>query len=180
MKTTDWVPINRDEQEGAVLEWIIGLAVSALVIWLMVKNKAFRYVVLGLVALIVAAGWAWYEKTQADERRAYSLIPPGEIEFRDARLSTGSSSRMTVTIKNNSVHRLSSVEATIMVFDCLAGQFITPQCEAVGQSAAYFGTAIPAGQVRAGEAYVRLSALPPLRGEMKWYHQIDRVRAATP
>ncbi len=65
------------------MEWIAGLAAFALIIWLMLENKTFRYVVLDLVAVIGIRGWNWYEKTQADERRAYTLIRPSEIEFRD-------------------------------------------------------------------------------------------------
>ena len=162
------------------MEWFASIAAVACVIWLMVRNKTFRYVALGLVALIGAGGWAWYEKTQADERTAYALIRPSEIEFRDARLSTGPLGKMTVTIKNNSIHPLSSVQATVTVFDCPEGQHTTSQCETVGQDTAWFGTAIPAGQVRASDAFVGTRGLPAFRGEMQWDYRIDRVRAARP
>ena len=61
---------------AASLEWIAWLAAFALIVWLMVKYKTFRYVALGIVALIGVGGWAWYEKNQSDERRASALIKP--------------------------------------------------------------------------------------------------------
>lgn len=136
------------------MEWIAGLAVAAAVVWLMVKNRTFRYVVLGSVAALAAGGWAWYEKLQADERYAYTLIRPADVEVRDARLSTGPGGKITVTIKNNSAHPLSAIEATIRIFDCPKGQFNAVQCETIGQESVWFGTPVPAGQVRAGDRYL--------------------------
>jgi hypothetical protein len=161
------------------LEWIIGLAGFALIVWFMVKNRVFRYVVLGIVAVLSLGGWVWYEQDQEEERRLSTLIRPHDIEVRDARLGTSGDYRtLTATIKNNSVYQLSSISITVTVFDCPVGQPSGPQCETVGEGTVWSGVSIPAGQIRAVETSVGLRNMPPLRGEMRWRYEIASLRAA--
>lgn len=160
------------------MEWLAAvIAVIAFIVGL-VKWRGFRRVVGSLVLLTAVGGAALYLKNEADERRAVSLVKATDLEIReiDLREQYGSK-KVFMTIKNASLHTVTSIFLHTKLLDCPDAKARRDQCKTIGDSDVSFYVNIPPGQVRQTDGYTYFSGTPPVKGNGGWTYEVTKIRA---
>ncbi len=184
--------VHRVSKGRRVTNAFIFVAVACLV--LAIKFRAFRYIFLAMVGILVVwlavdtANWKQKEEDQKQEKEAEKyLVSADQLVFTDLAMgpyitanygpASAVPGRYWVTgrIKNTSLYTVSSIKAKIRISDCDAQS----HCEVVGEDEDYIdiNTLIPPGQVRDVNSFPYFGSDTRVHGHFQWNYQITEIRA---
>jgi len=155
------------------LLWVL---VAALVVWLAVKRKTFRWIVLGVLAAIGVGIFGFIQYQNVQEERRKHLIQQADLKFSDVSLWTSKSDReqwlMKGVVENASRYTLSSLDFRLKVYDCAENTSDLDQCKIIGDDSGFVLLTVPPGQVRSFQADFRFSNMGPAKGKVIGRHEL--------
>lgn len=145
------------------MAWVAAIAVLIL----LVASAGFRKFALGLLGILVIAGFGFYIHDEREERLSLSRISLSELKFEDLSLNPDYSAyKLTGRLTNYSPkYSLNSVKISIKMNDCNASE--PRSCVVIGESSTYIFENIPPGQARELDEHVSFGGSPlSARGDL--------------
>lgn len=159
--------------------WLFGVVVGAVVVLLLVltvaKFRRYAWLVIVVVALLVALISVLYLRDSDDssERNAFNI---DDIVLSNAELSPshGSYYRFSVSVENLSANQqLAAIEVMVQLLDC-AGEGADRQCDVSEQSEKRINLRLLASSSKRIEAYVPFSSIAIERADDQWQYSLIR------
>jgi hypothetical protein len=159
------------------MEYLVGIGILIAILYLSVRYKAVRYVVLGLIAVLALGAVIIYSIAEQREREyekevalSKQRIPIGEVEFLD--ITMGGDYTIKARIKNHSaLYGLTEIKMTVTLVDDNG-----VSKDIVGQTDVILNLDVPPKQVREIEEHVFFTDLGSPRGKRSWHHKVTYVR----
>lgn len=185
------------------MEWLIGISVVALVVYLRTTKRVTRRGVIrmGALATVVIALGTWQaihrDGREASERgRAAAAIRADEIALDGLRLSQcrAGSCVLTGRVENRSIRTITGIGIAVTAYECpdrprsrgdpslgfalVVSPAGLPACDVVGQDASvWVAVMVPPGQARTIEGFAHFVHMPWIGGTFVWTYAVTGVNA---
>lgn len=157
------------------MAWVVAI----IVLMLLVASAGFRKFALGLLGVLVVAGFGFYIHDEREERLSLSRISLSELKFEGLSLNPDYPAyKLTGRLTNYSPkYSLNSVKLSIKMNDCNASG--PRSCVIIGESSAYIFKNIPPGQARELDEYVSFGGAPvSARGDLEWEYSLVEIKGS--
>lgn len=133
-----------------------------------------------IVATVLIGGLVYYTLTAPNAPQAeLNRISAEEVVLEDVDLVLGPriASLTGRAINNSATYTLTGIEFDVKLYDCAADDTPLDACFIIGEDQKKARLSAPAGQLRAFNATLTFTNLPPLKGVQRWDYSVISLQA---
>lgn len=155
--------------------WVLVLLAC---VFFAIKFRGFRYMVMGILFLLVLVVAVFLSRQHEDQDKAKHLVRPDQLVFSDLRLGPENFDPSTYVptgrVRNDSEFTVFDVVAKIRVLDCGS----EAHCNVVGEEKTFdMVPLLPPGQVRDINTDVYFGSGTRVHGKFEWNYDITEIQA---